>query len=423
MFVDEVILDVKAGSGGNGVIAFRREKNVPLGGPAGGNGGSGGNIKFIVDEGLSTLLDLKYQKLIKADRGEHGQGKNMHGKKAQDKVIKVPIGTVVYEEPSGRMICDLTRHLEECVIARGGRGGRGNTAFRTQANPAPNFSENGEPGEEKRIRVELKVLADVGLVGMPSVGKSTFLSVVTHSKPKIAEYHFTTLHPNLGVVKTSNHNSFVIADLPGLIEGASLGEGLGLQFLKHIERTKVIAHIVDMGSSEGRDPYDDYLTINEELKAFDESLLKRPTIIIANKMDLPNAEDNLQIFSQKVKEKIFPVSAITKKGLEPVLEYLQSLVKEMKYNAVKNCETKEHQLYEFTEELPFTITRDNNTWIVDGKEIKKLVIMTNFSTDEGFRRFSYILRQMGMDNELAKAGAKEGDTVRVYDIEFEYKNG
>lgn len=423
MFVDEVILDLKAGSGGNGVIAFRREKNVPLGGPSGGNGGSGGNIKFVVDEGLSTLLDLKYQKLIKADRGEHGQGKNMHGKHAADKIIKVPVGTVVYEEPSGKMLCDLTKHQDEFVVARGGRGGRGNAAFRTHANTAPNFSENGEPGEEKRIRVELKILADVGLVGMPSVGKSTFLSVVTHSKPKIANYHFTTLHPNLGVVKTSNHNSFVIADLPGLIEGASLGEGLGLQFLKHIERTKVIAHIVDMGSSEGRDPYDDYVIINEELKAFDETLLKRPTIIIANKMDLPDAEENLKIFTKKVTEKVFPVSAITKKGLEPVLEYLQSLVKEMKYNAVKHSEVIEHQLYEFNEEKPFTINRDNNTWVVDGKEIKKLVIMTNFSTDEGFRRFTFILRQMGVDNALAQAGAKEGDTVRVYDIEFEYKNG
>lgn len=423
MFVDEVVLDVIAGTGGDGCNAFRREKNVPLGGPAGGNGGDGGDIIFVVDEGLSTLLDLRYQKLIKGERGIHGLGKGMHGKNSEAKTIKVPVGTVVYKAESKELIADLTKHGQTAIIAHGGRGGRGNMAFRTKNNTAPSYCENGEPGEEVKIKVELKMLADVGLVGMPSVGKSTFLSVVTHSKPKIASYHFTTLHPNLGVVETSGHNSFVIADLPGLIKNASLGEGLGLSFLKHIERTKVIAHIVDMGSSEGRDPFDDYTMINAELKAFDETLLDRPTIILANKMDLPGSDENLAIFKVKVGDiPVFPISAITKAGLNPVLEKLQEIVKQTKYNAVK-MEDMSHKLYEFNDAAPFNISKENLIWVVDGPQVKRLTMMTNFGTDEALKRFTRTLRNMGVDEALAKRGAGTGDTVRVYDIEFEYKNG
>lgn len=423
MFVDEVTLELVAGTGGNGCNAFRREKNVPLGGPAGGNGGSGGDIIFEVNEGLSTLLDLRYQKLIKGKRGEHGQGKGMHGKGADDIVFKVPVGTVVKNKATGKLIADLTKHGQRAVIAKGGRGGRGNMAFRTHANTAPNYCENGEPGEEITIHVELKLLADVGLVGLPSVGKSTFLSVVTHSKPKIAEYHFTTLYPNLGVVKSNDKEAFVIADLPGLIKGASLGEGLGIEFLKHIERTKVIAHIVDMGSAEGRDPYDDYVTITNELKAFDATLLERPKIIIANKMDLPDAKSNLEVFKTKVDHEIFPISAITKQGLDQVLRKLQTLVKDAAYHNIKGDEEVKHRLYEFNEEVPFTITKEGDTWHVSGEEVEKICIMTNFNTDEAYLRFGRRMKSLGVDAALAASGAEDGDTVRVYDIEFEYKRG
>ena len=286
MFVDEVEIKVIAGKGGDGCTAFRREKYVAMGGPYGGNGGHGGDIVFKVDEGLHTLLDLRYQKTLKAPKGENGKGKNQHGKNAEDLIVKVPLGTVITDTDTGLIIGDLKRKNDSVIVAKGGRGGRGNTAFKTQTNTAPDFSENGEEGEEKILKVEVKMLADVGLVGLPSVGKSTIISCVSRSKPKIAAYHFTTLTPNLGVSKSSDGRSFVIADLPGLIEGASQGEGLGDKFLRHIERTKVIAHVVDMSAVEGRNPYEDYVLINKELEEFNPKLLKKPQIIIANKMDL-----------------------------------------------------------------------------------------------------------------------------------------
>ena len=289
MFVDEVEIKVEAGKGGDGCLAFRREKFVEMGGPYGGNGGHGGDIIFKVDEGLSTLLDLRYQKSLKAPDGENGRGKNQHGKGAEPLIVKVPLGTVVTDLDTGFIIADLSHKDQEEVIAKGGRGGRGNTAFKTQTNTAPNFAENGEEGEHKTLKVEVKMLADVGLVGLPSVGKSTIISCVSKSKPKIAAYHFTTLNPNLGVVKSSSGKSFVMADLPGLIEGASQGEGLGDKFLRHIERTKIIAHVVDMAGSEGRDPYEDFIMINKELEAFNEKLIKKPMIVVANKMDLDGA--------------------------------------------------------------------------------------------------------------------------------------
>lgn len=421
MFVDEVILKVIAGKGGDGCTAFRREKYVPMGGPYGGNGGRGSNIIFKVDEGLRTLLDLRYQKLIKGKKGENGKGKNQHGQNAIDVVIRVPQGTVVTDNETGLILADLKERNDEVIVAHGGRGGRGNTAFKTQTNPAPNFSENGEPGEEKELKVELKLLADVGLVGMPSVGKSTLISRVSASKPKIAAYHFTTLSPNLGVVKTKDNRSFVMADLPGLIEGASKGEGLGDKFLKHIERTKVIAHVIDMSGVEGRDPYEDYVKINKELEAFNPKLLKKPMIVIANKMDMPSAKENLIKFKEKVKDEIFEVSALTNTGLEQVLMALAD-----KLDAIPNTPLYEeeafesHVLYKFEKEEPYTIEKENDIWVIKGSYIEKLLKMTKM-TDEGVLRFTKKLRRLGIDDKLEALGAKEGDIVRILDFDFEYK--
>lgn len=299
MFIDEVKLEVIAGSGGDGCTAFRREKYVAMGGPFGGDGGRGSDIIFKVDTGLHTLIDLRYMKKIKGMKGENGTGKNMNGKNASDVIVKVPQGTVISDFETGLVIADLKDVDSEFIVAHGGRGGYGNTHFKTISNPAPNFSENGEPGEERTLKLELKLLADVGLVGLPSVGKSTILSKVSHAKPKIADYHFTTLTPNLGVVKTSDNRSFVMADLPGLIEGAHTGAGLGDRFLKHIERTKVIAHVVDMSGIEGRDPYNDFILINKELESFNKKLAKKPMIVIANKMDMPESKKNLDNLKDK----------------------------------------------------------------------------------------------------------------------------
>lgn len=423
MFIDEVVIDVIAGRGGNGCMAFRREKYVEMGGPYGGNGGHGGDIVFEVDEGLNTLIDLRYKKQYKADSGEHGSGKGCNGKNAEDLIIKVPPGTIIMDADSNFIIGDLVKKGDRVIAAEGGRGGRGNMAFATQSNPAPAFCENGEPGEERRVKVELKLLADVGLVGMPSVGKSTFISKISAAKPKIAAYHFTTLSPNLGVVKTKDNRSFVVADLPGLIEGASLGEGLGDKFLKHIERTRVIAHIIDMSAFEGRNPIDDYEVINKELKNFNKSLLDKPQIVIANKMDMSNAEDNLKLFKGKIKVPVYPISAINGEGIDEVLiklaDMLDSIEKKPLYEEDK---FESHVLYKFKKEQPFKIFKDRDTFIVTGEEIEKILKMTWFSSDEAFSRFSKKLRKLGIDDKLKEMGIKEGDTIRILDYEFEYKD-
>ena len=421
MFVDEVIIKVKAGNGGDGCTAFRREKYIPDGGPFGGNGGRGANIIFETDLGLRTLLDLRYQKLIKAPKGANGEGKNKNGKGASDVIIKVPLGTTVKEMDTGLIIADLTKKGDSVIVAKGGRGGRGNTAFATATNPAPNFSEHGEPGEEKTLKVELRLLADVGFVGMPSVGKSTILSKISASKPKIAAYHFTTLNPNLGVVKTIDGRTFVAADLPGLIKGASLGEGLGDKFLKHIQRTRVIAHIIDMSGLEGRDPLEDYDTINKELKDFDEKLILKPQVVIANKMDLEGAKENLERFKKKYNVPVYEVSAITNKGLDKVLVKIADELDKIKEEPLFSDEAFEsHVLYKFKKEQPFTITRDNDIYVVKGKEIEKLFHMTKF-TDEGAVRFARKLRAMGIDDKLLEMGAKYGDKVQIEDLIFEFK--
>lgn len=424
MFVDEVEIRVEAGNGGDGCTAFRREKFVPMGGPFGGNGGHGSDIIFKVDEGLHTLLDLRYQKLIKGKKGENGRGKNQHGKGAEPIVIKVPQGTVVTDLDTGLIIADLSKKDDQEIIAKGGRGGRGNTAFKTQTNTAPDYSENGEEGERKNLKVEVKMLADVGLVGLPSVGKSTIISMVSRSKPKIAAYHFTTLTPNLGVVKASDGRSFVMADLPGLIEGASEGEGLGDKFLKHIERTKVIAHVIDMSASEARDPYEDYVLINKELEAFNEKLIKKPQIIIANKMDLPNAKEELERFKKKAGDvEIYEVSAATNQGLQQVIDRLADLVDEVPNSPLyEDSQIESHVLYKFKKEEPFTITRDDDgTWAIQGKEVERIFKMTKFSSDEAAYKFAKKLTRMGIDQKLEELGAEEGDQVRILDFYFDYR--
>lgn len=421
MFVDEVIIKVKAGNGGDGCTAFRREKYVPDGGPFGGNGGRGANIIFKTDLGLRTLLDLRYQKLIKAPKGANGEGKNKNGKGAEDVIIKVPVGTTVKDMDTGLIIADLTKENDEVIVAYGGRGGRGNTAFATASNPAPNFSEHGEPGEEKTLKVELRLLADVGFVGMPSVGKSTILSKISASKPKIAAYHFTTLNPNLGVVKTIDGRTFVAADLPGLIEGASLGEGLGDKFLKHIQRTRVIAHIIDMSGQEARDPIEDYEIINKELKDFDEKLIKKPQVVIANKMDLETSKENLKRFKEKYNIPVYEVSAITNVGLDKALIAIADELEKQEQQPLFEEENFEsHVLYKFKKEQPFKIRRENDIYVVEGKEVEKLFKMTKF-TDEGAIRFARKLRAMGIDEKLLEMGAKYGDKVQIMDLIFEFK--
>ncbi len=421
MFIDEVTIKVIAGNGGDGCTAFRREKFVPMGGPYGGNGGAGSDIIFKVDTGLHTLIDLRYMKVVKGKKGENGSGKNMDGKSAQDIIIKVPQGTVITDSDTNLIIADLKDKDSEVIVAKGGRGGRGNTAFKTQSNPAPNFSENGEPGEEKILKVELKLLADVGLVGLPSVGKSTILSKVTKAKPKIADYHFTTLTPNLGVVKTKDNRSFVMADLPGLIEGASEGVGLGDKFLRHIERTKVIAHVIDMSGLEGRAPYDDYLTINKELEKFSPKLIKKPMVVIANKMDIPESNKNLEEFKKKVKCEVYPIKAITSEGLDGVLIKLADLVdKEPNTPLYEESEYLSHVLYKFEEEKPFDIKKEGDTYIIYGDKVEKMFKMTNFQSDEGIERFIKKLRKLGIDEKLENMDVPDGAIVKILDFEFEY---
>ena len=421
MFIDEAVVELIAGSGGDGCLAFRREKYVAMGGPFGGNGGKGSDIIFKVDSGLNTLVDFKYKKIIKGYKGENGIGKGMHGKNAEDIIIPVPEGTVVIDYDTGLVIADLTKDGDTHVIAKGGRGGRGNMAFATQSNPAPRYAENGEPGEKVKVKIELKLMADVGLVGMPSVGKSTFISKISASKPKIADYPFTTLKPNLGVVKTPDNRSFVVADLPGLIEGASLGHGLGDRFLKHIERTRVIAHIIDM-SGYTNDPYKDYITINKELENFDKSLMKKPQIIIANKMDMPSSKENLKNFKEKTGKEVYEMSAIQGEGVNKIILKLADMLDEIPKSSLYNDEKFEsHVIYKFKEEKPYKITKENDTWVISGKEIEKLLIMSRLDTDEAILRFSNKLRKMGIDDELRELGAKDGDDIRIMDYEFEFK--
>ena len=421
MFVDELDIKLIAGSGGDGSTSFRREKYVPMGGPDGGNGGRGANIIFKVDKNLKTLIDLSYKKIIKADKGENGKGSNKYGKNAEDIIIKVPAGTTITYKDTNELIADLTSDEEEVIVAHGGRGGRGNKAFATHDNPAPKFSEKGEPGEELIVHLELKVLADVGLVGLPSVGKSTILSLISSAKPKIAAYHFTTLSPNLGVVKLKNNDSFVIADLPGLIEGASVGVGLGHEFLRHAMRTKILAHVIDMGASEGRDPIEDYKVIRREIEEYNGSLKKKQKIVIANKMDLDSAKDNLEKFKKAYPNlEVIEISCMNNTGIDNLINILNEKLKSIP--EVKLYNEADYKLYKFVDKAPYTITRDGNIWIVKGKEIETLLKMTRFEEDEGALRFARKFKGMSIEDELERMGAKPGDEVQILDYMFTFKD-
>lgn len=423
MFVDELTIKVEAGKGGDGCTSFRREWCVPMGGPDGGNGGKGASIIFQVDKGLKTLIDLRYMKIIKGKKGENGKGSNKNGANAEDVIIKVPEGTTVIDSETNQVIADLVGANAEVVVAKGGRGGRGNSAFRTQSDTAPKFSELGEPGEEKTLKVELKMIADVGLVGLPSVGKSTILSMISAATPKIASYHFTTLSPNLGVVKLKDGRSFVMADLPGLIEGASLGVGLGHKFLRHAMRTKILAHVIDMGAEEGRNPIQDYQVIRQEIIDYSEKLASKKEIVIANKMDLENAQHNLEEFRKNYPDiLIVQVSSVTNTGFDELMKMLADTLDTIGDEALyTDEEMMGHVTYKFKNERPFTITKVDDVWVLEGAELEKLFKMTRFDEDEAVMRFARKLKGMGVDEELERLGAKPGDEVQICDYIFEFK--
>ena len=422
MFVDEIIIKVEAGKGGDGCTSFRREKFVPMGGPDGGNGGNGSNIIFKAEKGLKTLFDLRYQKTIKGHKGTNGQGSNRNGKNAEDVIIKVPMGTTIVDHETNRIIADLVEDGEEALIASGGRGGRGNRSFATKGNKAPTISEYGEPGEELTIKCELKVLADVGLVGLPSVGKSTLLSFVTSAKPKIAAYHFTTLSPNLGKVMLRDRRNFIIADLPGLIEGASEGAGLGDRFLRHTSRTRIILHIIDMSGSEGRDPIEDYKIINNELKNYSTKLSNKNQLVVANKMDLPNAEENLKLFKKEfLGLEVIEISALNNIGIDKLMEKTADLLDEVDQDIYQEDEYNTSVVIEYKEDKPFKITKQGDLWVISGEEIEKLFKMTKFDNDDAVIRFGRKLKGMGVEDELEALGAKRGDEVAILDFIFLFK--
>ena len=422
MFVDKAKIFIKAGKGGNGAIAFHREKFIDRGGPSGGDGGRGGSIFFVSKSGLTTLIDFKYIHKIIGNDGENGQIENRYGKSGEDIYVNVPVGTVITDEKTGRILADFDRADLTIEVARGGKGGKGNAKFANSRNQTPKIAENGDDGEEFNIAMELKLLADVGLVGFPSVGKSSLLSVLTNAKPEIADYHFTTLKPNLGVVSILKGYNFVIADLPGLIKGASEGKGLGLDFLRHIERCRVILHVIDMSAHDGRDPYQDYLDINEELKSYGMRLMERPMIIAANMMDVDGSELYLEYFKNKLDNKnieIFPVSALTRMGLEPLVKRLYELVQNTPEFPLYVEEEKE-VVYEYNNEDEIKIIKNGNVYIVGGPKVDQLIKKINTTTQEGVNKVLSILNKLDLEKKLIAKGVKQGDTVKIGDVEFEY---
>ncbi len=424
LFVDSASINIKAGNGGNGLVSFRREKYVPAGGPDGGDGGKGGDVIFIVDTGMSTLMDFRYKKNYKASNGEDGRACKASGKDGQNIIIKVPPGTVIKDTKTEQVIADMVDPEQRFIVTKGGKGGWGNWHFATPTRQAPKFAKGGMPGEEREITLELKLLADVGLIGFPNVGKSTFLSVVSDARPKIANYHFTTLSPNLGVVDLGRENSFVIADIPGLIEGAHQGIGLGHEFLKHIERTRLLIHVIDVSGIEGRNPYEDLEAVNNELKMYNPELMKRPQVIAANKIDLPDADEILEKFKADMESKgvkVFGISAATQSGVRELLLYVSGILKDLpiasSFAPIKEDVVK---LYTLDKEQPFTVRVEDNVYIVEGKWIQKIMGSTNFNDDESMQYFHRSLKNKGVIVELEKIGINEGDTVKIYDIEFEY---
>lgn len=423
MFYDQAKIYVKGGDGGAGAVAFRREKYVPEGGPSGGDGGRGGSVIFIGDEGLRTLVDFRYKRHYKADRGEHGEGKNMHGKGGEDSILRIPVGTLVKDADTGEILADLTEHGQKVIVAKGGRGGRGNARFLSNTNKAPTLAENGEPGEERWLQLELKLLADVGLVGFPNVGKSTLISRVSAAKPKIADYHFTTLVPNLGVVQMDQGESFVIADIPGLIEGAHTGAGLGHEFLRHTERTRLIVHVLDVSGSEGRDPLEDFRIIQTELGQYSALLAERPMLIAANKIDITGAEENLARLRSELGEdhEIYAISAATGMGLSELMYRIAELLPELPVPELVVKGEVEHRVTQARPDERFQLTKENDLFIISGKEIERHVAMTYFESDEGIHRFQNILKAMGIDDALRAEGIKEGDKVSIGSLEFEWE--
>ncbi len=426
MFIDKAVIQLKAGKGGDGAVAFRREKYVPAGGPQGGDGGKGGNIIFEVDEGMRTLMDFRYKKHYNAENGENGGKKNMFGKDGEDLVLKVPPGTLIRDEKTGKILADLTQKDDRKIVARGGKGGKGNTHFKTATRQAPRFAIAGEVGDSLTVILELKLIADVGLIGFPNVGKSTFLSVVTSATPKIANYHFTTLTPNLGVVTTKYGDSFVLADIPGLIEGAHEGVGLGHDFLRHVERTKLLIHVIDVASVEGRNPLEDFDKINQELKQYSEILAEKQQIVAANKIDIPGAEEHLAELTRVLREQdieVFPISAATNRGLDELMVHVSGKLKEIEtQERLTTVDREEEKIYRFKDEPDnlFTIRRDNNTYIVEGKFVERLVNSTNFDDVDSLAYFQKVLRRRGIIDELKELGINDGDMVKIEEIEFEY---
>ena len=422
MFIDYAKIIVKAGDGGNGAISFRREKYVAAGGPDGGDGGKGGDIYFEVSPNMNTLVDFRYKKKFKAENGKNGEGGHRYGKSGEDLVVKVPIGTIVKDSETGRVMADLSEPNQKQLILSGGRGGKGNSHFATSTRQAPRFAQGGEKGEEKELVLELKMLADVGLIGFPNVGKSTFLSVVTDATPKIADYHFTTLEPNLGVVKSDYGDSFVIADIPGIIEGASEGTGLGLKFLRHIERTRLLLHVIDVSGIEGRNPVEDFKTINEELKKYSEKLSKRKQIIVANKIDIMQDESLLNDLEKMAKEKdieIFKISGATGEGVKELLKRVTEVLKVLPKEDLVDVEDIK-KVYTLKDEDEFTITKDKDMYIVDGPAVQRIMRKVNLEDNESMYYFQKCLRELGVNEKLKEAGVKEGDTVKVVDWELEW---
>ena len=426
-FVDQTKIEVQAGKGGDGMVAFRHEKYVPNGGPAGGDGGRGGSIIFVADSGLRTLMDFRYRRKFKADNGENGRIKSQYGRGAKDLYLKVPVGTTVYDFETGEVIGDLVENKQELVVAHGGRGGRGNIHFATSVNTAPEIAENGEPGEDRVLRLELKMLADVGLVGFPSVGKSTLLSVVTKAKPKIASYSFTTLTPNLGMVILPDGRDFSMADLPGLIEGASQGVGLGIQFLRHIERTKGILHLVSMDPNNGREAIEDYHTIRNELASYDQDLSKKRELIVATQMDIPGSEEKLAEFKKALKaednnEPVYAISSVTHKGVDKLMQDAATLVEEVeKEEEPKVTQKTREYKYQAPKKNEFTVEKvGDHEYVVKGASLERLVQMTNLDHQDGIMRLARKLKNLGVDDALRAKGAVDGDDVAIGDFSFEF---